>query len=152
MATTVYALNKYPGNELKEHRKILATKIPVRTKLKTHYEFGLNSRMKNCKVENTTDVYNEMQKQNRISVLGNERDGLGPIPRTVDTLTSCILFNSHEKPYKTYNTSYDTLNNKINRGTKKSGNNEKTKQMHEAPFTIVNDIGLPFLASGSYNF
>jgi len=145
-ATSVYSLNKLPIKPWKDNHAalILQEAKPIERK---PYNLSKESRLTPCENVNTVEVYDAVVSQNRGPDLGHEREGLGKLPRWIDTLTSCLLFNTDENPYQKYDVTHDALEGKEGVDRKK----EET-ELTAAPVTLDVGEGLPFFVGTDFGF
>lgn len=68
-----------------------------------------------------------------------EDSGLGPLPFSIPSVGSMLLFNSSINPYK----DYQTLDNLISGGREKKAEEEVSKALASAPSTLLNGDALP---------
>lgn len=145
-ATSVYSLNKLPMKPWKDNHSafILQDEKPIQRK---PYNLSRESRLITCENVNTVEVYGQVTQQSRGLDLGHEREGLGKLPRWIDTLTSCLLFNTDENPYQKYDVTHDALEGKEGIDRKK-----EEQELHAAPVTLVDGEGLPFYVGTDFGF
>jgi len=144
-ATSVYSLNKLPIKLWKDNHAalILQEAKPIERK---PYNLSRESRLTSCENVNTVEVYDAVVSQNRPD-LGHEREGLGKLPRWIDTLTSCLLFNTDENPYQKYDVTHDALEGKEGVDRKK-----EEAELTAAPVTLDVGEGLPFFVGTDFGF
>jgi len=96
-ATSVYSLNKLPMKKVKDKRKPFVCTFGGKNIQRKPYNNTKEARQQNCENVNTVEVYNSVVGQNKRRHLGQEREGLGKLPRHTDTLTSCFIKNLNVK-------------------------------------------------------
>ncbi|KAJ0410665.1 hypothetical protein ATCC90586_003734 [Pythium insidiosum] len=74
------------------------------------------------------------------------KEGLGRLPENIPSIGSVLLFNSGENPYQKY-TSWDNL-----LGTDYEEEEEKRKELAQAPKTLVDGDELPSVHALNYDF
>jgi len=146
-ATSIYSLHKLPVEKTQKNRKVLICETPKKNLDRKNYGIPATARYDTCESINTVDVYNAMQVSKEKHILGEEREGLGKLPRHFDTLTSCLLFNTTDNPYQKYATTMDALE-----GVEGVDRKKEIRELQLAPVTIVDGQGLPFYVAPDLAF
>jgi len=145
-ATSVYSLNKLPIKPWKDNHSAFILQDEKKLERKP-YNLTKEARLTACENVNTVEVYDAVVQNYKGADLGQEREGLGKLPRWIDTLTSCLLFNTDENPYQKYDVTHDALEGKEGVDRKK-----EEQELQAAPVTLVDGEGLPFFVGTDFGF
>ena len=77
-----------------------------------------------------------------------EDEGIGGLPEYLPTISSMLLFNSSENPYRAYSIGFDNLL----QGDHKEAEEEAKKDLHSAPESLMTGLQLPDIAQIDYEF
>eukprot|EP00823_Brevimastigomonas_motovehiculus_P007198 TRINITY_DN619_c5_g1_i1.p1 TRINITY_DN619_c5_g1~~TRINITY_DN619_c5_g1_i1.p1 ORF type:complete len:562 (+),score=177.50 TRINITY_DN619_c5_g1_i1:102-1787(+) len=120
----------------------------------SNYQLTQSQRHVEQKPCDTTDLFMELTQNSAVrrqkEKLETElsREGLGRLPAQLPSISSVLLFNSDENPYK----KYESLDNLEGVGGTDREKETKDKVLAEAPHSILTGIELPTFSGLQYDF
>jgi len=138
-STTVYSLAKYPAKNETEEFKTLTSSESTGTLKRERYKLSLKQRNQIQKGVKTTDLFQSLTGAGKPARYDAEfaREGLGRLPDYLKSVSSCLLFNTNENPYKKYSW-LDNLE-----GIDAAEREKVVETLASAPQTIQDATALP---------
>lgn len=138
-STTVHSLSKYPARPETTEHMTLTTNGEMSRPQRKPYELTLEQRHRKVRDVSTRVLFQSLTGagKSKWKKVDTAKEGLGRLPPYLKTISSCLLFNTNENPYRKY-ASMDNLEGK--EGTDREKIEE---QLALAPQTIVDGVALP---------
>eukprot|EP01091_Cochliopodium_minus_P011330 TRINITY_DN3178_c0_g1_i1.p1 TRINITY_DN3178_c0_g1~~TRINITY_DN3178_c0_g1_i1.p1 ORF type:complete len:478 (+),score=189.19 TRINITY_DN3178_c0_g1_i1:168-1436(+) len=141
-ATTIFSSSKYPAPEELDNYTPIYKEIQPKTTSRTKY-FMRDEPHLNVMNENEFDIDSlraeTLEIENSILSSEEKKEGLGSLPQHLPSVSSLLLFNTNENPYKKY-LSFDNLENTNRRLKEKEDEN---RLLTEAPKTVKEGDNMP---------
>jgi len=138
-STTVYSLAKYPAKNETVEFQTLKSSENTGTLQRERYNLTLRQRNQIPKGVKTTDLFQELTGAGVAAKYDAEfgKEGLGRLPDYLKSVSSCLLFNTNENPYKKYSW-LDNLE-----GIDVTEREKVVEELASAPQTIQDATALP---------
>lgn len=150
-ATRIFSSNKYPAPKvLPDFSRIFPEtdpNNPLRNAPPSTYTIPNNQKREACEPVEVGDMFIELtlsaqSRREKDFSEAEAQDGLGRLPASLAAVSSILLFNSDENPYKKYST-LDNLEGLVNA---KERQQEKTNALFAAPISLIEGTELPSFA------
>lgn len=154
--TTIHSPAKFPApKQLPDFRRVWdeTEEHPLKHPKRTEYPLTYKQRTQEQPPSDTAELFSAFAKQRATRQDVDRRgeaealtEGLGRLPPYLPSVSSILLFNSDENPYKKY-VSFNNLE-----GTGGEDRVEQQRELAEAPKTIFEGTGLPTFQAMAYEY
>ena len=137
-ATQVFSAAKYPApSTMKEYESVF-TNVQHSLQQVNHRYHKLKSKINvynDSQLQEKSHMYQVPEQKNRSGSADNDDEGLGKLPKNCKSVSSLLLFNTNENPYKKYSI-FDPLG--MSRKTPLMEKSVQSNEIGDAPTSIVN--------------
>eukprot|EP00479_Gromia_sphaerica_P008246 TRINITY_DN3059_c0_g1_i1.p1 TRINITY_DN3059_c0_g1~~TRINITY_DN3059_c0_g1_i1.p1 ORF type:complete len:230 (-),score=41.38 TRINITY_DN3059_c0_g1_i1:487-1176(-) len=131
-------INAWEHNNLLEHSEL------------SNYKIGLSDQNKHVGQVDTTELFNSLTSSSKYDTDPTQdidgQEGLGRLPENIEDVSSMLLFNTAENPYKEY-ASFNNLE-----GIGGTDREKESKELSDAPQTMRDGDIMPTFASEQFGF